>query len=116
MRTTVAEKLAQARLVAFHILTKHPDCLRDDVPLNELVEDIAVAIAEKPVLTSGEPTIAMADENAKLRATLHQIANYGQETNEWDAVERYEIVRNMAHGTLAETDPSRPKPVRTSGE
>ena len=54
MRTTVAEKLAQARLVAFHILTKHPDCLRDDVPLNELVEDIAVAITAKPVLTSGE--------------------------------------------------------------
>lgn len=30
--------------IAFNILAKHPDCLRDDVPLQDLICDIADAI------------------------------------------------------------------------
>ncbi len=33
-----------ARNTAFQILIRHPDCLRDDVSLNGLIEDIAAAI------------------------------------------------------------------------
>lgn len=35
---------AQNRQTAFAILTKHPNCLRDDVPLDDLIEDIAAAL------------------------------------------------------------------------
>lgn len=30
--------------IAFNILAKHPDCLKDDVPLQDLICDIADAI------------------------------------------------------------------------
>jgi hypothetical protein len=33
-----------AKRVAFGILTRHPDCLQDDVSLNDLIDDIANAI------------------------------------------------------------------------
>lgn len=33
-----------SRTIAFQILTRHPDCLRDDVSLSGLIEDVAAAI------------------------------------------------------------------------
>ena len=38
------EPSAFARATAFNILTRHPECLRDDVTLNDLMDDIAIAI------------------------------------------------------------------------
>lgn len=40
------EPSREARQTAFKILSKHPDCLRDDVVLNDLIDDIALAIQE----------------------------------------------------------------------
>lgn len=34
----------EARQSAFYVLTRHPDCIRDDVSLNELIEGIAKQI------------------------------------------------------------------------
>ena len=39
-------EIAEARQIAFLILTHHPDCLRDDVSLNDLIEEIARAIID----------------------------------------------------------------------
>jgi hypothetical protein len=36
----------EARQIAFTILIRHPDCLRDDVSLNDLIEEIAQAIID----------------------------------------------------------------------
>lgn len=38
------DQIGKARQIAFGILRGHGDCLRDDVVLNELIEDIAKAI------------------------------------------------------------------------
>ncbi len=38
----------QARQAAFNILSRHPDCLKDDTPLEDLIEDIATAIQAAP--------------------------------------------------------------------
>jgi hypothetical protein len=38
------EPSASARQIAFSILTRHPDCVQDDVSLNDLIDDIAAAI------------------------------------------------------------------------
>lgn len=38
----------EARAIAFRILQRHPDCLRDDVVMNDLIEDIASAISPSP--------------------------------------------------------------------
>lgn len=38
--------MTDPRQIAFNILTRHPDCIRDDVSLNDLIEDIAAAITE----------------------------------------------------------------------
>lgn len=35
-----------ARAKAFNMLTRHPDCLQDDYPLQDLIDDIAAAIDE----------------------------------------------------------------------
>jgi hypothetical protein len=40
--------IEEARQIAFSILTHHPDCLRDDVSLNDLIEEIAQAIVSGP--------------------------------------------------------------------
>lgn len=42
--------MADARCTAFKILTAHPECLQDDTPLQDLIEDIALAIvhAKRP--------------------------------------------------------------------
>ena len=43
------EPSAAARVIAFKILTRHPDVLQDDVSMNDLIDDIASAIdAEHP--------------------------------------------------------------------
>lgn len=42
LRDTPSE--GEARQRAFNILSKHPQCLRDDEPLQDLIEDIAIAI------------------------------------------------------------------------
>lgn len=44
--------LVQARGIAFGILRKHPDCLQDDVVLDELLEDIAQAVLAGVNITS----------------------------------------------------------------
>ena len=36
--------LADGRLTAFKILRRHPDCLKDDVSMNDLIDEIAEAI------------------------------------------------------------------------
>lgn len=38
-----------ARHAAFSILQRHPDCLRDDVVLNDLIDDIATAIDHRVI-------------------------------------------------------------------
>jgi hypothetical protein len=38
---TDREPSTWARQVAFNLLTRHPDCLRDDVVMNEFIDDIA---------------------------------------------------------------------------
>lgn len=45
--------ITRARAEAFRVMTRHPDCLLDDVPLDELLEDIAQAIL-KGVPAGGE--------------------------------------------------------------
>lgn len=37
----MSEPTTWARLQAFEILTRHPDCLRDDAVMNGLIDDIA---------------------------------------------------------------------------
>jgi hypothetical protein len=39
--SAASPNIGAARQRAFNILAKHPDCLKDDVSLNELIEDIA---------------------------------------------------------------------------
>ena len=39
-----SEPSTTARQTAFNILTRHPTCLTDDMPLNDLIDDIADAI------------------------------------------------------------------------
>lgn len=46
------EPSAATRQRAFGILQRHPDCLRDDVMLNELIEDIAEQIEAGPKPTA----------------------------------------------------------------
>jgi hypothetical protein len=41
---TEREPTPAARAIAFKILRKHPECLRDDVVMNDLIDDIAAAI------------------------------------------------------------------------
>lgn len=41
---TVGEPSAKSRQIAFDILTRHPPCLADDVPMSDLIDDIATAI------------------------------------------------------------------------
>lgn len=41
---TTREPSTAARQEAFNILTRHPPCLRDDVSLSDLIDDIATAI------------------------------------------------------------------------
>ena len=65
------DTLGAARLVAFKILVNHPDCLRDDVSLNELIEDIATAIA-----APCSPDIDLAKVNADM-AKIHEIRQRG---------------------------------------
>lgn len=38
---TGREPSTWARQVAFNLLTRHPDCLRDDTVMNDLIDDIA---------------------------------------------------------------------------
>lgn len=38
------EPSASARLTAFNILQRHPRCVREYEPLNDLIDDIAFAI------------------------------------------------------------------------
>lgn len=56
------DPIGQARQIAFSILTKHPDCLRDDVSLSNLIDDIAAAIAvplkAREALAAAQPYIA----------------------------------------------------------
>ena len=47
--------------IAFNILTKHPDCLRDDVPLQELICDIADAIGGAAMAAEQHGRIAERD-------------------------------------------------------
>ena len=39
------EPSSKARVKAFSILRSHPECLRDNAVMNELIDDIARAIA-----------------------------------------------------------------------
>ena len=40
----MVEPSAAARQVAFQILSAHPECLRDDVSMNDLIDRIAMAL------------------------------------------------------------------------
>lgn len=42
--TDAVEPSTKSRHIAFQILTRHGDCLIDDVSLNDLIDDIAKAI------------------------------------------------------------------------
>ena len=40
----MAEPSTEARQEAFNILARHPDCIRDDVVMNDLIDDIAQSL------------------------------------------------------------------------
>ena len=40
----MSELSAEARQEAFNILSRHSDCIRDDVVMNELIDDIAQSL------------------------------------------------------------------------
>lgn len=46
--------IVQARMVAFRVLARHPDCLLDDTVLDDLLEDIAQAILTGVTCAHGE--------------------------------------------------------------
>ena len=46
--TAPAQPSGEARHMAYKILTRHPTCLADDEPLDDLIEDIACAIESGP--------------------------------------------------------------------
>ena len=43
-----------ARSAAFEVIMRHGDCLQDDVPLDDLIEDIAQAILKGVNISDGE--------------------------------------------------------------
>lgn len=65
----------------------------------------------QPTATQGTATIGPFIcpwcEIDRLRGVLSVIAGYGEEDNEWDAVERYKDVREMAGKAVS---PLRPEP------
>lgn len=50
------------------------------------------------------------EENERLREALERIGHYGDEENEWDAVERYSRVRTWAMDALGEFPDGSPEP------
>lgn len=58
----LSEPSPSARQAAFRILQRHPPCLRDGVPLNDLIDDIAAAIDNASSLKRGQRHMTHAEE------------------------------------------------------
>lgn len=62
----MTEPSTAARKLALDILMRHPPCLRDDVPLNYLIDDIAASIdcasVSKPDTAKGARNLAQGVE------------------------------------------------------
>ena len=58
-----------------------------------------------PDMNVSEPDMALIEAAPDMYEALKQIANYGEEENEWDAVIRYDLVRDIAKAALAKATP-----------
>lgn len=50
----MAEPTAKARVKAFEILRRHPECLRDDTVMDDLIDEIARAIDIASAINDGD--------------------------------------------------------------